>query len=153
MSVNIDLVGHLGQDPELKYGNDGTPRCRLRVAATPRKKNRQTGEFEDDGLSQWYSVTVFGKQAESLSQAVSKGSRVRVSGTLVHRAWSGQDGSERVDHEIKFADVSLYPSNSGARPAQGARTQSQWGDVNPGAFQGAQGGSVQSVFEDTTPPF
>ena len=153
MSIKIDITGHLGQDPELQFGQDGTPRCRIRVAAVPRVKNRQTDQWEDDGETHWYSVTVFGANAESLASAVSKGSRVRVSGTLVHRSWQGKDGQSRIDHEVKYSDVTLYPPKSSQNPGQGARTQSQWGSTHPGAFQGAQDGSVQSVFEDTTPPF
>ena len=149
MSIKIDITGHLGQDPELQFGNDGTPRCKIRVAAAPRVKNRQTQQWEDDGETQWYSATVFGQRAESLAASVSKGARVRVSGALVHRAWQAQDGGERVDHEIKFPDVSLYPSNSGARPAQGARTQSQWGNASPGAWEAPRNDSAG--FDDSVP--
>ena len=146
MSIKIDITGHLGQDPELQFGQDGTPRCKLRVAAVPRAKNRQTQQWEDDGETQWYSVTVFGANAESLASAVSKGSRVRVSGTLVHRSWQGKDGQSRVDHEVKYSDVTLYPPKSSQNPAQGARTHSQWGSTHPGAFQGAQ-----QAFDDSVP--
>ena len=147
MSVKIDITGHLGQDPELKHGNDGTPRCRLRVAAVPRKRDPQTQQWEDDGESQWYSVTVFGAAAESTAAALAKGTRVRVSGTLVHRSWQGQDGTTRTDHEIKHADVTVYPPKSSQNQGQGAPVGGQWGASVSGGFEAAQGS-----FNDA-PPF
>ena len=111
--ANIQFDGNLGQDPELKYFNDGTPVCNLNVGHTPRKFNKQTNEWEDDGATQWYQVSVVGSQAEPLTEALSKGTRVRVEGKLVHRTYQRQDGTAGVSFDVKNATVTLYAPATG----------------------------------------
>ena len=54
--IRIAFDGNLAADPELRYTPAGKAVADIRVGATPRVKNRQTDQWEDDGLTQWYRV-------------------------------------------------------------------------------------------------
>ena len=69
----IILVGNLGQDPELRYLEDGTAVCTISVAVN---KKRQ-----DDKLTTWYRVSVWRGSAENVCKYLKKGSKVLVEGS------------------------------------------------------------------------
>jgi primosomal replication protein N len=71
MSFNkIILVGNLGRDPELRYTPQGTPVCSFSLATNERRKDRTTGENND--VTTWFRVTLWGRQAESISRAAGR---------------------------------------------------------------------------------
>ena len=72
MSFNkIILVGNLGRDPELRYTPQGTPVCSFSLATNERRKDRNTGENND--ITTWFRVTLWGRQAETASQYLQRG--------------------------------------------------------------------------------
>src|SRR5260221_6540995 len=74
MSFNkITLVGNLGRDPELRYTPQGTPVCSFSLATNERRKDRNTGENND--ITTWFRVTLWGRQAETASQYLTRGRR------------------------------------------------------------------------------
>ena len=83
------VVGNLGRDPEKRYTQDGRPVTSFRVAATTRRRERD-GEWADH--TEWFGVTVFGRQAETLAERLTKGTRVFVDGRLESRTYDGRDG-------------------------------------------------------------
>jgi single-strand DNA-binding protein len=100
MAANINrvvLVGNLTRDPELRHTPGGTPVCSLRVAVNDRKRD-ETGNWVD--APNYFSVSVFGNQAENCAQYLSKGRPVGVDGKLRWREWQAQDGSKREAVEI-----------------------------------------------------
>jgi single-strand DNA-binding protein len=100
MAANINrvvLVGNLTRDPELRHTPGGTPVCSLRVAVNDRKRD-ESGNWVD--APNYFSVSVFGNQAESCAQYLSKGRPVGVDGKLRWREWQSQDGSKREAVEV-----------------------------------------------------
>ena len=92
MAANINrvvLVGNLTRDPELRHTPGGTPVCSLRIAVNSRRKD-ESGNWTDK--PNYFSVSVFGNQAESCAQYLSKGRPVAVDGRLDWREWQAQDG-------------------------------------------------------------
>jgi single-strand DNA-binding protein len=83
------IVGNLGRDPDKRYTQDGRPVTSFRVAATTRRRERD-GEWSDH--TEWFGVTVFGRQAETLAERLTKGTRVFVDGRLESRTYEGRDG-------------------------------------------------------------
>ena len=99
MAANINrvvLVGNLTRDPELRHTPGGTPVCSLRVAVNDRKRD-ESGNWVD--APNYFSVSVFGNQAENCAQYLSKGRPVGIDGKLRWREWE-KDGVKREAVEI-----------------------------------------------------
>ena len=105
MAANINrvvLVGNLTKDPELRQTGGGTPVCSLRIAVNTRRRD-EAGQWGDK--PNYFSVSVFGNQAESCAQYLSKGRPVAVDGRLDWREWQAQDGTKRESVEIVAESV------------------------------------------------
>jgi len=111
MAANINrvvLVGNLTRDPELKNLPSGTNVCSLRIAVNSRRKD-ESGTWVDK--PNYFSVSVFGNQAESCSQYLSKGRPVAIDGRLDWREWEAKDGSgKRETVEIVAESVQFLGS-------------------------------------------
>ena len=86
----VVLVGNLTKDPELRHTPGGTPVCSLRVAVNSRRRD-ESGSWVDK--PNYFDVSVFGNQAESSTQYLSKGRPVGIDGRLDWREWEATDGS------------------------------------------------------------
>ncbi len=100
----VQLIGLLGQDPELKSIGKDQQLLRLRLATNERYKGTD-GEWKSD--TQWHAVVVWGKQAEKLAREVSKGSGLMVEGRLVHRKYETKTGETRFSTEVVLNDYQL----------------------------------------------
>jgi single-strand DNA-binding protein len=107
-SINrVVLVGNLTRDPELRHTPSGTPVCSLRIAVNSRRRD-ESGQWVDK--PNYFSISVFGNQAESCSQFLSKGRPVAVDGRLDWREWESQDGGKREAVEIVAESVQFLGS-------------------------------------------
>jgi single-strand DNA-binding protein len=120
-SINrVVLVGNLTRDPELKQTPGGTPVCSLRIAVNSRRKD-ESGQWADK--PNYFSVSVFGNQAESCAQYLSKGRPVAIDGRLDWREWQSQDGSKREAVEIVAESVQFLGSRGDAAAPGGDAPQ------------------------------
>lgn len=104
MSFNkIILVGNLGRDPELRYTPQGTPVCSFSLATNERRKDRTTGENND--VTIWFRVTLWGRQAETASQYLQRGRPVYIEGRLRVEEWTDRDGKQRHTLEVHATDM------------------------------------------------
>jgi len=104
MSFNkIILVGNLGRDPELRYTPQGTPVCSFSLATNERRKDRNTGENND--IKTWFRVTLWGRQAETASQYLTRGRPVYIEGRLRVEEWTDRDGKPRHTLEVHATDM------------------------------------------------
>ena len=101
------LVGNLTRDPELRHTPGGTPVCSLRIAVNSRRKD-ESGQWVDK--PNYFSISVFGNQAESCTQYLSKGRPVAVDGRLEWREWQAQDGAKRESVEVVADSVHFLGS-------------------------------------------
>jgi len=99
----ITVVGTVGFDPDYKVDGNGLPRVTLRLASDQRRKNRETGAWEN-GDPNWYSIIAFRYLATNIAASVKKGERVIVTGNLKLREWV-DDGVKRVRPEIVASSV------------------------------------------------
>jgi single-strand DNA-binding protein len=104
MFNRVILVGNLTKDPELRYSPQGTPVATMRIAVNSRVK--QGEEFKDETL--FIDTIVFGKQAESVTQYLSKGRGVLVEGRLRERRWE-YEGQQRSKFEVIANTVRFLP--------------------------------------------
>ncbi len=103
MSFNkLILVGNLGRDPELRYTPQGTPVCSFTVATNEKRKDR-AGENQD--VTTWFRITLWGRQAEAASQYLTKGRPVYVEGRLRVEEWTDRDGKLRHTLEVHATDM------------------------------------------------
>lgn len=103
MSFNkIIVVGNLGRDPELRYTPQGTPVCSFTVATNEKRKDR-AGEMQD--VTTWFRVTLWGRQAETASQYLTKGRPIYVEGRLRMEEWTDRDGKQRYTLEVHATDM------------------------------------------------
>ena len=94
----VVLTGNLTRDPELRSTNSGLAVCSLRIASNTRRKNNQTGEWEDK--PNYFDVTVFGAQGENCARFLSRGRPVCIDGRLEWREFTDKDGNKRQAIEI-----------------------------------------------------
>jgi len=117
----VTLVGRLTRDPEMRRLPSGDPVCSIRLAVSSRARD-ETGNWGD--RSNYFDVTVFGRQAETASTYLAKGRRIGVDGRLSWREWQAQDGSKRQNVEVIANDLFFLDSRGeggggGWRAAEG----------------------------------
>lgn len=113
----ITLTGNLTNDPELRFTNAGKAVATLRVACTERRKNDQ-GEWVD-GDSVFLNVACW-RYAEQITDTLTKGTHVQVTGTLRQRSYEAKDGTERTVVEVTAETVARVidqRADKQARPA------------------------------------
>jgi len=117
MSINrVIISGNLTRDPELRSTASGLPVLGFGVAVNDRRKNQQTGEWED--YPNFIDCTIFGARAESLSRYLSKGAKVSIEGKLRWSQWE-RDGQKRSKIEV-IVDELEFMSTRGDSPAGAA---------------------------------
>ena len=142
-SVNkVILIGHLGQDPELRYTGAGTPVCSLRIATNDSYKDSD-GNFVE--RTEWHSVVAWARLAEICSEYLQKGSQVYFEGQLQTRTWEDREGNTRYTTEIKAREMVMLggrgggnggfggpPAGIGAQSGTKAQAQPQTANGNGG---------------------
>ena len=112
MSINrVIISGNLTRDPELRQTASGLPVLGFGVAVNDRRKNQQTGEWED--YPNFVDCTMFGTRAESVAKFLSKGSKVAIEGKLRWSQWE-RDGQKRSKIEVIIDELEYLSSREGA---------------------------------------
>ena len=109
MSINrINLTGNLTRDPELRATTSGTSVLSFGIAVNDRRKNQQTGEWED--YANFIDCTMFGARAEAVSKYLSKGSKIALEGKLRWSQWE-RDGQKRSKIEVIVDEIEFMSSH------------------------------------------
>jgi len=108
--LKCQLIGNLGNDPEMRYSANGSPFLRFNVASNYRTRTPE-GEWQD--RTEWVRVTVFGQCAETLNQHLRKGMRVYAEGRLEARPWTDRTGNVNAGLELMASDVEFMSSRNG----------------------------------------
>jgi single-strand DNA-binding protein len=101
----VILIGHLGQDPEVRALPSGSSIANLRIATTESWKDKQSGEFKEQ--TEWHTVVLFGRTAEVAAEYLKKGSQVFIEGRLRTRKWQDKTGNDRYSTEIVGNDMQM----------------------------------------------
>lgn len=107
MAVETITTGTLVRDPEVHYAQSGTPITSLRLGATRRAKDRNSGRWNDDGAPLYVSAALFGDEHTYLAGVLKKGDRVTVTGTMTLREWHAGE-KEGIDHTLRNCRLSGY---------------------------------------------
>lgn len=117
MSINRVVVsGNLTRNPELRVTPGGTQVLGFGVAVNDRRRNQQTGEWED--YPNFIDCTMFGNRAEALSRILCKGMKVAIEGKLRYSSWEDKNGGGRRSKvEIIPDEVVLMSQNHNGQQA------------------------------------
>ncbi|MGP3593648.1 single-stranded DNA-binding protein SSB1 [Vagococcus sp. WN89Y] len=152
----VILVGHLGQDPEVRYMPSGGAVTNIRVATSESWRDKQTGETKEQ--TEWHTVVLFGKLAEVAGEYLRKGSQVYIEGSLRTRKWQDQSGNERYSTEIVVnvgGTMQMLGGRQGGGAPMGGGQQQQggWGQPQQPQSGGNQfSGGAQSRPQQQSAP-
>lgn len=149
----LTMAGTLVADPELRFTPAGAAVVNFTVACNSRRKNEQTGEWEDADAT-FLRCTIWRQPAENIAESLIKGDRVMVTGSLKQRSYETRDGEKRTVYEVdasevgastKFATVKATRAgrSSASRSSRADAGDDPWGSAPP------KGAPVQ----DEEPPF
>lgn len=148
MSFNkIILVGNLGRDPELRYTTQGTPVCSFTLATNERRRDR-AGETQD--VTTWFRVTLWGRQAETASQYLTKGRPIYVEGRLRVEEWTDKDSRTRYTLEVHATDMQFIGARGDEATASTAPSTARSGDTSTPSPSGEPPSNVD-VSDDDIP--
>jgi single-strand DNA-binding protein len=138
MTIIATITGNVVADVEPRISQAGKPWCSVRVASTPREKDRQSGEWRD-GETMFVSIVLFGDYADHAVQSLSKGVRVTATGKLRQRSYTDNQGAERVS--VELYDVEAIGPELRWASAQVTRAQQggSGGGFGPSAGVGSPG--------------
>ena len=111
MGINkVMITGNLTRDPELREMPSGMAVLRFCVAVNDRRKNQQTGEWED--YANFVDCTMFGNRATSVSKFINKGSKVAIEGKLNYSTWE-KDGVKRSKLSVNVNEIEFMSRSNG----------------------------------------
>ncbi|NBM94209.1 MULTISPECIES: single-stranded DNA-binding protein [Proteus] len=122
------LIGHLGQDPEIRYMPSGGAVANLTLATSESWRDKQTGEMKEK--TEWHRVCIFGKLAEIAGEHLRKGSQVYIEGSLQTRKWQDQSGKDRYTTEVVVnigGSMQVLGGNSGNQAGRQKPQNQGWG--------------------------
>lgn len=109
MSINrVVISGNITRDPVVRRTQGGMAILTISVAVNDRRKNQQTGEWEDH--ANFVDCTVFGNRAESLADRLSKGMKVAIEGKLRYSQWE-REGQKRSKLEVAADEIEFMSRN------------------------------------------
>lgn len=112
--TTLTIVGNLTDAPELRFTPSGPAVASFTVASTPRRFDRQAGEFRD-GDTLFMRCTVWRETAENVAESLEKGMRVIVTGRLVQRSFETREGEKRTVVELQVDEVGPSLARATAR--------------------------------------
>ena len=99
---SVQLIGHLGQDPEIVTLESGSKLAKFTIATSDSYKNAKGEKVED---TQWHNIVAWGKTADVVENFLTKRKQVAIEGKLTHRAYETKEGEKRYFTEIKCNEL------------------------------------------------
>lgn len=104
MRNKVQLIGHVGQEPEIKTFEGGKKVANLTLATNDFYINDKGEKIEQ---TEWHRVTAWGKIVDIIEKYVDKGKEIAVEGKLTHRSYDDKDGNKRYVTEVVANDILL----------------------------------------------
>ena len=149
VSINrVNITGNLTRDPELRATQGGTQVLHLGVAVNDRRRNQQTGNWED--YPNFIDCVMFGTRAEAISRYLRKGTKVAIEGKLRYSSWE-RDGQKRSKIEVVVDEIEFMSSRTdGGQQAGGYAPQGGYAASAP-APQVAPAPQQQAPYQAAAP--
>jgi single-strand DNA-binding protein len=98
----VQLIGHVGNDPEIKTFDGGKKLAKLNVATNESYKNDKGEKVEE---TQWHNLIAWGKTADIIEKYVVKGKEIAIEGKLTHRSYEDKNGEKRYVSEVVIDEL------------------------------------------------
>ena len=123
MLNKIMIIGNLGNDPELRHTQSGTPVASFRVATTEKWKDKG-GQMQEQ--TEWHTCQAWSKLAEICGNYLKKGSKVYIEGSVHTRKWQDQSGNDRYSTEVKVREMKMLDGKK-----DGQQSGGEWSSPAP----------------------
>jgi single-strand DNA-binding protein len=145
--IILQIAGHLGQDPEVRFTPSGQKVTTFRVATNIRRGKKEK--------TIWWRVTVWGDRLDKVMSYLRKGSAVFVTGEMgIPEIYTDKSGAQQISFEITAEIISLNPFGKGGKPAgQGENAESGEGEGSHEMSHGVVPGAGQANFSEDDIPF
>lgn len=104
MKNKVQLIGHVGQDPEIKTFDGGKKLASITIATNESYTNDKGEKVEQ---TEWHRVSAWGKVADIIEKYVTKGKEIAIEGKLSHRSYDDKEGVKRYITEVVANDILL----------------------------------------------
>ena len=98
----VQLIGHLGADPEIKILKEDNQLANMRLAVNDRYKNAK-GEWVDE--TQWFSLVAWSKLAKYAEKYLIKGTEIAVEGRLLTKSYTDKNSVKRISTDIIVSEI------------------------------------------------
>ncbi|EFS2650754.1 single-stranded DNA-binding protein [Salmonella enterica] len=150
----VQLIGYLGQDPEVRSLPNGKAVANLSLATSDTWKDKQTGEQKE--RTEWHRVVLYEKLAEVAGEYLRKGALVYIEGELRTRKWTDQNGQERYTTEVVVSmqgSMQMLGSRGNGGNSSGDNGQQQGSQRQPQPLAGrTYGGTPPQQHPANEPP-
>ncbi len=93
----VQLIGRLGQDPEIINFNDGNKIAKFSLATDDSYKDKNGNKIE---RAYWHNIIVKGGLVKVVEEYITKGKEIAIEGKLTNRSWEDKTGQKRYITEI-----------------------------------------------------
>ena len=123
MSINrVVISGNLTRDAELRQTGSGMAILNIGVAVNDRRRNQQTGEWED--VPDFVDCVMFGNRASGIANYLTKGTKVAIEGKLRYSSWE-RDGQRRSKLEVVVDELEFMSSRNNSNGGNGGYAPAQ----------------------------
>lgn len=98
----VQLIGNLGQDPEIVTLESGSKLAKFSIATSESYKNAEGKKIEE---TQWHNIVAWGKTADIVENYLVKGKQVAIEGKLTHRSYETKEGEKRYITEVRCNEL------------------------------------------------
>lgn len=111
----VQIIGRLGQDPEIRYTTSGSAVCNMSIATTENYKDAAGNKKE---ATEWHRVVLYRGLAERAERILKKGAQVYVEGRIKTEKWQDKDGITRYSTKVEGTEMKALGKAPDAQPAQ-----------------------------------
>ena len=127
MTCETTIEGTISE-PAIRYTQTGKTLLELGICCTPRRKNKTTNEWEDDGSPLWINATLWDDDAETYTDLLHKGDRIIATGTLAREEYTRNDNTKGEKLFLRFPKIAIVPKK---RARQTMNTQNAYPATPP----------------------
>lgn len=139
----VILIGHLGNDPDVRYSAEGASVTNISLATNDAWQDKQTGQWQE--RTEWHRVVFFSRLAEVAAEYLRKGSQIYVEGNIRTEEWQDQTGTKRYTTKIYAREMHMLGSRFDS-------TTAPYAAPGAGAGGAGAGGGYTSPPPPRTPP-